>query len=70
MDAVIEFANYRRTRADFERLQHVLAIATAVVLVGVVMFAIAAPRRKPDRMRSPGTPPPADTDRRELVRRY
>lgn len=50
VDAVIEFANYRRTRADFERLQHVLAMAAAVVLVGVVMFAIAAhtPEAGPD----------------------
>ena len=56
--AVVEFANFRRTRADFEDLQRVLVKAAIVIVTGVVVFAIAAhsPRVDTDRNPQPSTP--------------
>ncbi|MEU2258391.1 hypothetical protein ABZ540_35075 [Nocardia xishanensis] len=65
VSAVIEFANYRRTRADFERLQRVLAIAAAAVLVGGMMFAIAAHSPEKETNEKSGTISTAT-----LIRRY
>jgi hypothetical protein len=56
--AVVEFANFRRTRADFEDLQRVLVKAAIVIVTGVVVFAIAAhsPGVDTDRSPQPSTP--------------
>jgi len=56
--AVVEFANFRRTRADFEDLQRVLVKAAIVIVTGVVVFAIAAhsPGVDTDRNPQPSTP--------------
>lgn len=56
--AVVEFANFRRTRADFEDLQRVLVKAAILIVTGVVVFAIAAhsPRVDTDRNPQPSTP--------------
>jgi hypothetical protein len=61
--AVVEFANYRRTRADFEDLQRVLVKAAIVIVTGVVVFAIAAhsPRVDTDRSPQPSTPTTTQT---------
>lgn len=61
VNAVVEFANYRRTRADFERLQRVLAIATAAVLAGIVAFAIAAHAPEKGGDNHPGSTPTSQT---------
>lgn len=39
---VVEFANYRRTRANFEVLRRTLLIAAPFVVAGLVIFAVAA----------------------------
>jgi len=48
--AVVEFANYRRTRASFDRLRHALAGGGIAAVVGIGVFAVAT--SAPD-------PPPA-----------
>jgi hypothetical protein len=41
-ETVVEFANYRRTRANFDVLRKTLLIAAPVVVAGLVSFALAA----------------------------
>lgn len=38
---VVDYANYRRTRADFAALQRLLIAASVAVVTGVVLFALA-----------------------------
>ena len=38
---VVEFANYRRTRANFDRLRRALAIGGIAVVIGLVTFAVS-----------------------------
>lgn len=45
---VAQFANYRLTRLEFDRLRHKLAWAAAVVVIGTVIFALAQPPDKKD----------------------
>lgn len=44
---VVEFANYRRTRASFDRLRSTLAAGGVAVVVGIGVFAIATSPPEP-----------------------
>jgi hypothetical protein len=62
---VVEFANYRRTRANFDVLRKTLLIAAPIVVAGLVSFAVAAtPPASPSSTKlqitvSPGLPAPS-----------
>jgi hypothetical protein len=55
---VVEFANYRRTRANFTKLETVLFWSACAVVAGVTTFAIAAPSESggQDSKTSPAVP--------------
>lgn len=40
---VIQYANYRRTRMEFDRLRRSLAYASVAVVIGTVLFALSLP---------------------------
>ena len=55
----VEYANYRRTRADFEALQKVLRVAGIAVVLGVVLFAVATHSAAPTTDQHSGAAPPS-----------
>jgi hypothetical protein len=48
---VVEFANYRRTRANFDRLRRTLVVAGAAVVIGLVTFAVST--HQPETSKAP-----------------